>query len=224
MPEAVARSSPRAPSVCRAGAFPAHRPSFDSLLFWGIRERTGNAACYRNAFSCAEILRAWKRCPLPSVGRAGRAWNVPAYRAGAATSVLSVSCRTRSRRPTPARPAPGRRVKGKISRQGGVERGLCFIRRPSSEKVWLNAGCFLFVLELPCINAGTGLCLRRIALSSTHCPASACKEHSRLHAASVCKGQPCINAPFSLSFANVGRITTLRGPRTPSSVRAAGHK
>ena len=137
---------------------------------------------------------------------------------------VSVSCRTRSRRPTPSRPAPGRRVKGKISRQGGVERGLCFIRRPSSEKVWLNAGCFLFVLELPCINAGTGLCLRRIALSSTHCPASVCKEHSRLHAASVCKGQPCISAPFSLSCAKVGRITTLQGPRVPSGTRAAGHK
>ena len=192
------------------------RPSFDSLLFWGVPGAQANAPPH----AVRRKGRRARRCRIlwpPGAERPGTP------RAGGYLSV-SVSCRTRSRRPTPSRPAPGRRVKGKISRQGGVERGLCFIRRPSSEKVWLNAGCFLFVLELPCINAGTGLCLRRIALSSTHCPASVCKEHSRLHAASVCKGQPCISAPFSLSFAKVGRITTLQGPRVPSGTRAAGHK
>ena len=87
------------------------RPSFDSLLFWGVPGAQANAPPH----AVRRKGRRARRCRIlwpPGAERPGTP------RAGGYLSV-SVSCRTRSRRPTPSRPAPGRRVKGKISRQGG---------------------------------------------------------------------------------------------------------
>ena len=65
---------------------------------------------------------------------------------------VSVSCRTRSRRPTPARPAPGSRCKGKDFRKRGVEQR--FLR--CSAVRFATRGFLLFFLgkEYPCFNAG----------------------------------------------------------------------
>ena len=136
------------------------RPSFDSLLFWGVPGAQANAPPH----AVRRKGRRARRCRIlwpPGAERPGTP------RAGGYLSV-SVSCRTRSRRPTPSRPAPGRRVKGKISRQGALYVGVSFIRRPSSEKAWLK-------------RPGR-LCLRKI------------KPFSTRYSASVCEGRSCINA------------------------------
>ena len=58
---------------------------------------------------------------------------------------VSVSCRTRSRRPTPSRHSPGRRVKGKDFKTRGVERGLLPYSAPAFGKSVAQRTVFPFV-------------------------------------------------------------------------------
>ena len=100
---------------------------------------------------------------------------------------VSVSCRTRSRRPTPSRPAPGRRVKGKISRQGGVVRRCQLYSAPVFGKnVVQTPGQALFVENKAVFNASCCFCLQKKAL---------------------------FQRVVGPRFAKEGRVSTLWGPR-----------
>ena len=100
---------------------------------------------------------------------------------------VSVSCRTRSRRPTPSRPAPGRRVKGKISRQGGVVRRCQLYSAPVFGKNMVQTpGQALFVENKAVFNASCCFCLRKKAL---------------------------FQRVVGPRFAKEGRVSTLWGPR-----------
>ena len=101
---------------------------------------------------------------------------------------VSVSCRTRSRRPTPSRPAPGRRVKGKISRQGGVVRRCQLYSAPVFGKSMVQTpGQALFVENKAVFNASCCFCLRKKAL---------------------------FQRVVGPRFAKEGRVSTLWGPRS----------
>ena len=155
------------------------RPSFDSLLFWGVPGAQANAPPH----AVRRKGRRARRCRIlwpPGAERPGTP------RAGGYLSV-SVSCRTRSRRPTPSRPAPGRRVKGKISRQGGVVRRCQLYSAPVFGKNMVQTpGQALFVENKAVFNASCCFCLRKKAL---------------------------FQRVVGPRFAKEGRVSTLWGPR-----------
>ena len=109
--------SPRAPSVCRAKAW-------------------GNAKALRRLAAVLGCSGSERGMPLAVCGPGGQAERGKFWKTARGCHLsVSVSCRTRSRRPTPSRPAPGRRVKGKDFKiRGALYVDLCFIRFPPLEK------------------------------------------------------------------------------------------
>ena len=101
---------------------------------------------------------------------------------------VSVSCRTRSRRPTPSRPAPGRRVRGRDCKiRGRCASASALFGARFRKKYGSNAGWFLSVQKQRLFNTGVFVCKKQrffqgfILLLFT-------KKGRTLYSAFVCEG------------------------------------
>ena len=152
--------SPRTPSAGRAGAFPAQRLSFDSLLL-------------------RETLRAWKRMPFVDCGPGGQAERGRFRKAACGPPP---QCERVLPDPltqadsVPACAGPSCQRKG-LQDKGALCFGLSLIRRPFSEKIWLKRR-MVFVCAETAAFQHRGFRLQKTTL------------FSRLHSASVYKKRP----------------------------------
>ena len=229
--------------VCRRRP-QGHPPGPPQLAGQGLSRRKGfpsTRCCFGRLFGRGS------ECPPWTVGREGRqsAEGSGRRRVGRHLSV-SVSCRTRSRRPTPSRPAPGRRVKGKdfkIRGRGtsasalfgsclGKEHGstpgqapVC-VRKAVYQRFGAPAGPSCQRKGLQDKGAlYVGLCFIRLSSSEkaalnvgTGPFVPIMKLCSTLHAASVCEGKPCINASGPRPGRRVkGKDCRIRGRGTSAS-------
>ena len=168
VPEAVARSPPGPPQLA-GQAFSRHKGSPSTRCCVGGTPGV-EGVCSLRLCKCRQSA---ERSGIPSVG---------------CSLSVSVSCRTRSRRPTPSRPAPGRRVRGRDCKiRGRCASASALFGARFRKKYGSNAGWFLSVQKQRLFNTGVFVCKKQrffqgfILLLFT-------KKGRTLYSAFVCEG------------------------------------